>query len=83
MSEWNFNMDEAPQSCYEDREVKSGKGTAIKEVFVPVKIIAASKCDKVNISYYLPKENRWCMYAKNELPIAWQIYPDHPNEEAA
>jgi len=80
MSNWNFNINEAPKSYYEDKEVVlKGKKTTQK-VFVPIKIITASVCGIVTASYYIPKENRWNMYSTKTDPIAWQIYPEHPNK---
>jgi len=79
-SMWNFDMDHAPTGSYLGI-VRVYKGKEVtKEEFFPSKIITASKCGKVIVSYWIPKEKRWCMYKKGELPIAWQSYPAHPHD---
>ncbi len=79
MNDWNFNIDDAPQSYMEDTVVIIKDKETTKQVLNKVRVITASKCDKVIVSYWIPKEDRWCMYSKNESPIAWQHYPEHPN----
>jgi len=80
---WNFNIDDAPRGEYEDIIVTIGKKKVQKKVFNPVKVITASKCEKVIVTSWLPDEGRWNMYSKKESPIAWQLYPEHPHKEAA
>lgn len=60
MTDWNFNIDEAP---------KTGV------------IIAASICEKVVLSKWLEKEQRWEMFTKEGGPVAWKKYPSHPFHE--
>lgn len=77
---WNFNIDDAPRGKYKTVSfVKEGKLIS-REVFQPENVITASKCGRVIVSQWLDEEKRWSMYGVNELPIAWQDYPRHPNE---
>ena len=77
---WNFNINEAPQGRIENIEStdKNGK-VKTTETFIKEKSIIASKCGKVLISHKL-KTGRWNCLATDELPIAWQKIPPHPNE---
>lgn len=83
MSGWNFDISQAPRGRMVDQEVKNAAqckaGITTVRVYEPDIILAASKCGKVMKSYFIPKENRWCMFASGELPIAWMPYPKHPN----
>ena len=78
MSEWNFNMDEAPKGHYETQETVLKGKTVTREVHIPEKFIAAGKCGVVTISRWLPKQNMWNMFGEKETPIAWQPWPEHP-----
>jgi len=40
-------------------------------------VIAASICGVVTKSKWLG--DRWNMFTKDVPPVAWQIWPDHPN----
>lgn len=72
MSDWNFNMAEAPRG----REVIAGKGTRT----IPVPILAAYPDGKtVAKTRWLPDAERWDGMTKDQSPIAWQNWPDHPN----
>lgn len=44
------------------------------------RIIVATSCGKVTISQFLPKADRWEMLAKDEQPLAWQDWPEHPGK---
>ncbi len=78
MTDWNFNMKEAPRGKYETKTQKIKGKTITREVFVPDKIIAAGKCGVVTRSHWLPDHKMWNMFGENELPIAWQPWPEHP-----
>jgi hypothetical protein len=45
-------------------------------------IIAASVCGIVTKSYWIAEGQRWNMFTKESKPIAWQLWPDHPNPSA-
>ena len=81
--QWNFNMDEAPRGHF--RTVKRTIDGIERnwEEHVPEKIIAAiGDGQSVTTSYWIPKEERWCMFSKKVGPIAWMPWPKHPEAEA-
>lgn len=80
---WNYNINEAPRGETVERVLtdKNGKSRAVSRHERAV-IIAASKCGKVTMSYWIPAEQRWCMFSDKETPLAWQPWPRHPNEAA-
>lgn len=78
MTNWNFDISQAPRgrTVNQARTIK-GVDTEVA-VFERDPIILATKCGKVTTSYYIPKEDRWCMLAKGEQPVAWMAWPEHP-----
>ena len=78
MSDWNFNINEAPKGYYEDVQRTVGKTVVMSVVHVPQLIIAAGNGGVVTVSKWLDKEQRWNMFSKDTPPIAWQPWPDHP-----
>lgn len=76
MSIWHTDIKAAPHGRYVVRQHKPGVDT---RVFVPERVILATKCGKVTISHYIPDEKRWMMLAKGEQPVAWQLWPEHPH----
>lgn len=78
MSEWNYDITQAPKGHLESR--KAPKGDGYYDEYVHDHIIIATKCGKVTRSYWVPKENRWCMMSKNEEPEAWMLWPSHPSK---
>jgi hypothetical protein len=81
MSDWNFDISQAPRGHTVDDFVQTAKGVRKTTRFLPEKLIVATKCGKVTVSKYLPDEDRWEMLAKEEQPIAWQLWPTHPDFE--
>jgi hypothetical protein len=79
---WNFNISEAPKGHYEDVTRAVGKNTVTSSQHVPQRIIAAGNGGVVTTSRWLPDEERWEMFTKAVPPLAWQIWPDHPHQEA-
>jgi hypothetical protein len=79
MSAWNFDVSQAPHGHTVDDFVQTAKGVRKTTRFMPVKVILATKCGKVTVSKYLPDEDRWEMLQKGEQPIAWQLWPLHPD----
>lgn len=75
---WNTEINDAPKGAETERKNPRGEGTYTE--FVPEHIIVATKCGKVTRSYWIPKEGRWCMLAKNEQPVAWMPWPSHPSK---
>lgn len=85
MTDWNFNMAEAPRGQTETRSWTKEDGTeAQRSVFIPERIIAAAGDEKqtVTVSNWLPDQNRWNMFAKEHPPIAWMAWPEHPAASA-
>ena len=84
MSEWNFNMSEAPLSEYVETETKSKSGKkTTSRVLKKKTVMTASTCKKVIRTYWLPDENRWAGYTPDVGPIAWQPCLMHPHAEMA
>lgn len=78
---WNFDLTQAPVGTNRTVEKKFPDGSTRKhEIFEAAQVWAASKCGKVTLSYYIPKEKRWNMFTKDVPPIAWQpfVVPEHP-----
>jgi len=76
---WNFDITEAPRGKTVTRKV--GKAQSDAEFHEREYIIAASIDGVVTRSYWIPKEERWCMFSKAKPPVAWQPWPEHPNTE--
>jgi hypothetical protein len=79
MSAWNFDISQAPRGHTVDDFVQTPKGVRKTTRFLPVKVILATKCGKVTVSKYMPDEDRWEMLQKGEQPVAWQLWPLHPD----
>lgn len=76
---WNFDISAAPRGRTEQQSRRVGDKQTTVSVFVPDRVILATKCGKVTLSEWLPKEGRWMMLAAGEPPVAWQIWPEHPD----
>jgi hypothetical protein len=72
---WSFDIKSAPHGRYEIKQRREGIDT---RVFVPERVILATKCKKVLLSHYIPEEKRWLMLGKGEQPVAWAPWPTHP-----
>ncbi len=78
MSEWRFDVENAPRGTYKTQ--KGPKGSE-REVHQPELVVVASEDGKtVTVSRWIPDEGRWNMLGKRERPLAWQPFPKHPNE---
>lgn len=77
---WNTNISEAPRGKTVSKNITTKDGVKPYDAFEQEDVILASKCGKVTRSYWIPKENRWCMFAKGEEPVAWQEWPIHPSK---
>ena len=78
MSDWNFNMDEAPRGSVRTVSRRIGQNEATMQEFVPDLIIAAGNGGIVTVSKWVPTEGRWNMFAKTTPPTAWMPWPQHP-----
>jgi len=80
---WNFDMTQAPRGHMETvtRTVK-GKEVSFEQ-HVPETIIATDG-KIVTLSRWIPPTDkspgRWNMFATNETPMAWQPWPDPPEQ---
>ncbi|RVQ10031.1 hypothetical protein [Sinorhizobium meliloti] len=81
---WNFDISAAPRgrTITVTETDKDGKLRERQE-FRHDHVILASKCGKVSRSYWIPDEQRWCMFSKNEEPKAWQHWPEWPEDAIA
>jgi len=77
---WSKDVSKAPKGHMETRKI--GKNMA--EIFVPDRVILATKCGKVTLSYWHPekddKPGRWNMLNQGEEPVAWFPWPEYPSE---
>jgi hypothetical protein len=79
MSTWNLAISQAPRGR-NVTQIRTIKGADVEvAVFERENVILATKCGKVTTSYYIPKEDRWCMLAAGEQPVAWMAWPEHPS----
>ena len=78
-TQWNYNMGEAPKSYIEGKvHLREGKPVSIPTL-VPKKIIAAVDGEAlVTLTYWLPNEDRWCMFAHGQVPMCWMPWPEYP-----
>ena len=82
MTDWNFNMDEAPRGRTVPVTRMIGKNVVVSEEHTADLIIAAGNDRVVTPSRWLPKEGRWSMFTKDTPPMAWMPWPKHPEDEA-
>lgn len=83
VTNWNFDMSQAPRGSLVTIDRQIGKNTATIEQHVPDLIIAAGRDGKtVTVSRWLPEADRWNMFSKAHPPIAWMPFPKHPEAEA-
>ena len=76
---WNFDMAAAPRGKMVKRTRKKKDGeTSEYEEFEKDVIIAGCTDGLVTMSYWIPKEERWCMFTKERGPDAWMPWPKHP-----
>lgn len=79
---WNYNMDEAPKGSVEKVHVTIRGKDVIRERLNREIIIAADDKGKVvTKSYWIEKEERWCMFTKDCPPMCWQPWPTHPTNQ--
>lgn len=76
---WNHDISKAPKGKMVTRQVTTKDGVRNYEEYETDHVIAASSCGKVTRSYWIPKEDRWCMFMKDNPPIAWMPWPEHPS----
>lgn len=78
MSDWNFDMSQAPRGNARKVSRKIGKKITDVEVIDMEKVILAGKCGVVTTSYWVHDQNRWNMFSEGEEPVAWMHFPKHP-----
>lgn len=73
MTEWCFDISAAPRGSYD--VIPAGKdGGASRKVFRPERIIAATNCGSVCITYWIDADKRWSMLGIGEQPLAWMPF---------
>jgi hypothetical protein len=90
MSDWNFDISQAPKGEWVEAVEKGGRsGERHTRRYHAPRLILASKCGKVITSRWLPVDERekrpigrWEMFSVGEEPVAWQLYPSHPHGES-
>lgn len=80
MTMWSYDISAAPRGKMVTQTVTVKGEERVRDVFVPAKVILATKCGKVTLSHYIPDEDRWLMLASGEHPVAWQAWPEHPSK---
>lgn len=74
---WRYDLENIPMG--RTVTVPGPKGTT-RQVFRPdLVIIAVSNGETVTLSRWIPSQSRWNMIGKNEKPIAWMEWPEHPS----
>jgi len=79
MTEWNFDLTQAPRGKTVTRSVKTKDGVKDVTDIVPERVWLASKCGKVIPSYWVESRKNWAGF-QDAPPVAWQPYlvPEHP-----
>lgn len=77
---WRTDLDAAPRGKLVTSIVKTAKGDREVQSFEADPVILASKCGKVIKSRWMPEPGRWEFFNKDEQPVAWQPWPDHPEK---
>lgn len=80
MEKWKFNISEVPDVHFKKITVLVKGKEVVRNVFKPYRVLTASSCGKVFISYRLPNGG-WSGYTKKGPPIAYSILLVHPNKE--
>jgi hypothetical protein len=70
MSDWNFDMSQAPRGSWRAVTRKIGKNEVETEEHVPDLIIAAGNDGVVTLSRWLPREGRWNMFTAAVPPTS-------------
>lgn len=78
MSNWNHDLSQAPRGKMVPTTVKTKDGVKLSETYQREYIIAASHCGEVTKSYWVPDQERWCMFTKDVPPGAWMPWPENP-----
>lgn len=85
---WNFDISQAPRGAWKSITGKAaGRENAAfeRQVHVREKVFSAGNGGVVTVSWWLPDEKRWCMFAKEVPPLAWMPWeenaplPQHPH----
>lgn len=83
---WNHDISAAPRGKMVRTTVKTKDGLKQAEAYQREYIIAAGRCGAVTKSYWIPDQERWCMFTKDVPPGAWMPWPENPfsqNTDAA
>jgi hypothetical protein len=82
---WDFDVSAAPRGI---EKVLTGKVAGVhafeRRVHERERVFAAGTGGVVTVSYWIPDQERWCMFTKAVPPMAWRPYvkgaplPRHP-----
>ncbi|AVH41856.1 hypothetical protein [Agrobacterium tumefaciens] len=75
---WNYDISAAPRGKMVPTTVKTKDGLKETETYQREYIIAAGHCGAVTKSYWIPDQERWCMFSKDVPPRAWMPWPENP-----
>lgn len=78
---WNHDLSQAPRGKMVQTTVKTKDGVKLSETYQREYIIAAGHCGAVTKSYWIPEQERWCMFTKDVPPGAWMPWPENPFQE--
>lgn len=81
MTNWNFNMEEAPKGYFKDTEIKIKGEVKIVKKYIKENVIVAGEKNTVTVSNWIPSDERWNMFTKDCPPVAWIPFPKHFLEE--
>lgn len=88
MTGWNYDISAAPRGHYVKETLPSRNGSVrTLNRHHADRVILATKCGKVIASRWLPPDDRerrpvgrWEFMGAGEYPLAWQLWPTHPQE---
>ena len=81
MTDWNYDISEAPKGSYTEIYQNSRVGGYYRQKFVPDLVILATGCGAVIKSFWSDKRQNWSGLATGEQPVAWQPWPTPPEKE--
>lgn len=83
MTDWNFNIEEAPKSTVVYKEYTRKDGKKVKKPEFNFIAIWATDGLILTRTHWLPEQERWNMFKKDSPPKAWQPYliPELPTIE--
>lgn len=75
-SKWQ-PIETAPKGYYKKVKIRDERE---REVHVPEYFLVPTSDGKVTISYWVPSQERFCMFTKKTPPTHWMPLPEPPTE---